>query len=217
MLSDNGHFTDMGDFAADQLPWLRTFLVLKNGAPSHDVFRNVFMAIKPAAFLSVMNQWCGPLFGKHIAIDGKALRGTYDRSVHKCLVHVLRAWVCDVGLSVEHLVCAEKSNELEALPRLLAAIELKGTIVTIDAMGGHPGIANQIHAAGGDFLLALKGNEKSAFETVKEHFETLDNASVNGVQPVAQPSVHETIELSHGRYEHREYEVIGNIDWFDKS
>ena len=177
MLSDNDAFTDMEQFARRcQMPWLCTFLPMPHGPPSHDVFRNVFMAIKPQALLLIMADWCGDLSSLQIMIDGKALRGTAT-ATRQGMVHVLRAWVHDAGLSAGHAVCCEKSNELNALPQLLAMLELKGTLVSIDAMGTHPDIAAQIHEAGGDYLLALKANQKGAMDAVIAHFAQRDAAA----------------------------------------
>jgi predicted transposase YbfD/YdcC len=178
------------------------------------VFRNLFMALRPEAMVRILQKWCSELTGgAHIAIDGKALRGTYDAGAGKCLVHVLRAWVCALGISAAHVTCAQKSNELEALPRLLDALHLKGAVVTIDAMGCHPAIAEQIVTAGGDYVLTLKANQKTTLTAVAEHFEQADAA---GPQP-AQHQTHETVELSHGRFERREYTAVSNLEWFLKS
>ena len=91
MLSDNEAFTDMAAFAKSQLVWLRTFLPLVHGAPSHDIFRNVFMAIQPGSLLLIMKDWCGDLAGQNIHIDGKALRGSDSAAAGKAMVHLLRA------------------------------------------------------------------------------------------------------------------------------
>lgn len=173
MICDCEDYTDMGHFAQSQLGWLRQFIPLRNGAPSHDVFRNVFMALRPDDLLEIMELWVGDLDGKQVTIDGKVSRGAKDTSTGRSTLHILRAWVSEAGLSVGHEVCAEKSNELEALPRLLAKLQLHGAIVTIDAMGGHPDIARLIQDAGGDYILALKANEKEAHQTVAEHFKRL--------------------------------------------
>ena len=141
MLSDNAAFTDMGAFAKSQLAWLRTFLPLVHGAPSHDVFRNVFMTIQPGSLLLIMMDWCGDLAGQNLHIDGKALLGSDSAAAGKAMVHLLRAWVQSARISTGHEVCAEKSNEIDALPRLLRSLNLSGTTVTIDAMGTNPEIA----------------------------------------------------------------------------
>lgn len=217
ILSDNDAFTDMAAFAKSQMAWLRTFLPLLSGAPSHDVFRNVFIALRPEALLDILAEWCGDLDGRHVAIDGKALRGSDSAATGQSMVHVLRAWVSAAGISAGQVLCAEKSNELEALPRLLAALTLKGATVTIDAMGCHPEIAEQIHLAGGDYVLALKGNQKGALAAVKEHFSAAAALVAAGAEPPAAHQKVETVELSHGRFEQRVYTVTEDLEWFHKS
>ena len=212
ILSDNDAFTDMEVFAKSQLSWLQTFLPLANGAPSHDVFRNVFMALKPEAFAAILSEWSGEISGKQVCIDGKALRGSDSVAAGQPMVHVLRAWVSATGISAGHEVCAEKSNELDALPRLLDSFELKGTVVTIDAMGCYSHITEQVHEAGGDYVLALKGNQKNTLETVSERFEVESKEGRANTCDTA-----ETVELSHGRFEQRTCTVIEDLKWFDKS
>lgn len=213
VLSDNDAFTDMEAFAVSQQDWLRTFLPLENGPPSHDVFRNVFIALRPESLLTVLSDWCGELDGKRIRIDGKALRGSDCPAAGKKMVHVLRAWVGEAGISAGHELCAEKSNELDALPRLLDALALRGATVTIDAMGCHPHIAEQIDGAGGDYVIALKANQKGTLETVAGHFAQTDEQAD---APAAHQSV-ESVELSHGRFEKRVCTVTGDLGWFHKS
>lgn len=213
VLCDCDAFTDMEDFAQTQLSWLRSFLVLENGAPSHDVFRNVLLALQPQALLDILTSWCGDLDGRQIAIDGKAMRGTYDAEKGRYLVHLVRAWVDAYSLSAAQVTCAQKSNEIEAIPRLLAAIQLQGATVTIDAMGTQPPIAEQIHEAGADYALALKANQKGAFQAVEAHFKELVEAD----KPCAKHPQIETLELSHGRCERREYTITEDLEWFHKS
>ena len=229
MLSDNDAFTDMELFGKTQEAWLRTFLPMPHGPPSHDVFRNVFMTIKPQALLEILADWCGELAGRHIRIDGKALRGSASAASRRDMVHILRAWVSEAGISAGHAACTDKSNEFEALPRLLALLELKGALVTIDAMGTHPDIAAQIHEAGGDYILALKANQKAALESVQAHFARLDAAAgfdekalAAGHHPGAllppgplQPG--QSAEFSHGRYEQRICTAVDDLSFFHKS
>ena len=214
MLSDNDGFTDMEVFAQTQMPWLRTFLTLEHGAPSHDVFRNLFMALRPAVLAEIIREWCGDLSGQHVAIDGKVLRGACDGATGRSMVHVLRAWVGEQSLSAGHVSCEQKSNELEALPRLLDALVLQGAIVSIDAMGTHSAIATQIHDSGADYVLALKANQKQALEAVAAHFNAADEISD---APPAHHQSHETVALSHGRFERREYRVTAELGWWPKS
>ncbi|MGV3658759.1 MAG: ISAs1 family transposase [Prosthecobacter sp.] len=223
ILCDGDSFTDMEDFAQTQLGWLRGFMVLEHGAPSHDVFRNVFMMLNAQALLELVASWCGPLQGKHIAIDGKTLRGTRDAESGRHLVHLLRAWVDERSLSAGQVLCAEKSNEIEAIPRLLAALELSAATVTIDAMGTQPAIAAQIHQAGAHYVLALKANQKGALEAVQALFgDTAQEAAQPGQPALPAPppagALHrETLELSHGRCERREYQLLGCLEGFAKS
>ena len=220
MVSDCEDFTDMGHFAQSQLAWLRQFIPLRNGAPSHDVFRNVFCALRPDDLLEIMELWVGELDGKQVTIDGKVSRGAKDSATGKSSLHILRAWVSEASLSVGHEVCAEKSNELDALPRLLAKLQLHGAIVTIDAMGGHPDIARLIQDAGADYILALKANEKDAYQTVVTHFDTLRKTTqaetgTAGWGPSCEVST--TRELNRGRYEQREVIVLREMSWWPKS
>jgi len=208
MLSDCGDFTEMEVFAETQEPWLRTFLPLPNGTPSHDVFRNVFMALAPEALLEILTAWGAELSGHHVAIDGKALRGTWDGAAGKCLVHVVRAWVDAHGLSAGQVTCAEKSNEIEAIPRLLDALQLKGAVVTIDAAGTQPAIAEKIHEAGADYVLALKANQKNTLAAAVKFFATAPRAALSRTV---------TLERKHGRCERREYSISEDLSWFHKS
>jgi predicted transposase YbfD/YdcC len=232
IMSDNDDFTDMGAFASSQRDWLGTFLPMKHGAPSHDVFRNVFMALKPSALLGFLPTLCGHLLGKQICVDGKALRGTYDKFSMTCGVYVLRAWVREVGLSFGHVNCTEKGNERTALPELLASIELTGALVTIDAMGCHPAAARQIVEDNGDYLLCLKANEASTFAEVSAHFPPEEVPALTEITeetprikvvptetlgpPLAVSEFYETVELSHGRFERRKYTVITDLSFMKK-
>lgn len=212
-LCDGESYLDMEDFARTQLDWLRTFLPLEHGAPSHDVFRNVLMGLAPQALLEVLTSWCGELRGKHIAIDGKAMRGTHSAEAGKNLVHLLRAWVDDYHLSAGQVVCEQKSNEIEAIPRLLESLQLQGATVTIDAMGTQGPIAEQIIEAGADYVLALKANQPSALQAVSAHFKEAESVDLKSLRH--RKSV--TLELSHGRCEKREYTIVEDLSWYHKS
>ena len=220
MVCDCEDFTGMGHFARSQLQWLREFTPLRHAPPSHDVFRNVFLALQPELLLEIMELWVGGLSGRQVSIDGKVSRGTKDSATGGSTLHILRAWVSEASLSVGHEVCAEKSNELDALPRLLARLQLHGATVSIDAMGGHPDIAKMIQERGADYLLALKANEKEAHEAVIAQFESLrppedETHAQGGWQPGCEVST--TIEQNRGRYEKREVVVIRDMSWWPKS
>jgi predicted transposase YbfD/YdcC len=222
MLANANHFTDFALFARYQLPWLRTFLTLPSGAPSHDVFRNVFIALKPEALLEVMAQWTGSLNEQHVIIDGKCLRGTNQGGQGAAAkVFLLRAWVRQAGLSIGQLPCGEKSCELAALPPLLDSLHLSGAVVSIDAMGTHPEIAAEIHEQGADYVLALKKNQPQAYAEIEQHFQEvgqIDPATPTTTlpQPDAAHQRHETVEHSHGRYAQRITTTTGALDWFTR-
>ena len=229
MLSDNDAFTDMETFGKTQIQWLRTFRPLPHGPPSHDVFRNVFIALRPQALLDILADWCGDLAGRQIKIDGKARRGTATAATKAEMVPVLRAWVGEAGISAGQVVCREKSNELDALPRLLALLELEGTLVSIDARGSHPHIAAQIHESGGNYLLALKTNQKEAMRAVETRFAELDAAEGFDAATIAAGIVPgallapgplrggQSVAFSHGRFEQRLCTVLDDLDFFHKS
>ena len=125
-IADCDDFVSMGIFAQTQLDWLRQYVPLIHGAPSHDTFRNVFMMIKPAALLDITSAWVGSLEGLHVRIDGKVNRGVKDPESGRSRLHLLRAWGSEVGLSVGQAACDEPSNEWATLPELLSSLELKG-------------------------------------------------------------------------------------------
>jgi predicted transposase YbfD/YdcC len=238
-IADCNDFVSMGIFAKTQLDWIRQYVPLINGAPSHDTFRNVFMMIKPSALLAITSAWVGCLQGLHVRIDGKVNRGVKDPETGRGRLHLLRAWVGEVGLSAGQAACAEKSNEWATLPQLLQSLELKGALVSIDAMAGHPQVAQQIHEAQGDWILALKANEKKVFEKISSRFRELSGQHANFPEgtlpkdiPVAKtlhpPEVapqqwsvevnsSKTQELNRGRYEEREINVIVVGDWWPKA
>ena len=188
LICDCDTYTEMAMFAEEQLDWLRLYVPLPAGAPSHDTFRYVLGLISPGALIGITAAWAGSLAGQHVRIDGKVSRGARDTETGRSRLHLLRAWVAESGLSAGQIACGEKSGELTALQQLLPGLELQGALVSIDAMGGHPEIARQLHEAGADWLLALKANEKAALESVSARFRTLsgqDAALPAGVEPAA--------------------------------
>lgn len=202
-----GQFTQMAEFTRLQIDWLRQFVALKKGAPSHDVFRNVFLALKPEALVAILARWAGDLEGAHVAVDGKAQRAARPAGTEGGAVHVLRAWVDERSVSAGQVACAAKSNEIEAIPRLLEGLELRGATVTIDAAGCQRQIAADLHAAGASYVLALKANQPQALAAVAAHFA--------GEAPGALR--HQTEERSRGRYEKREHALQADLAWFSKS
>lgn len=186
-------------------------LNLPNGIPRKDVFRRVLMALKPAAFQACFANWLKSLREAAatatgvdqpvLAVDGKTARRSHDRKNGLGALHSVSVWASDFGLSLGQLACAEKSNEITAIPELLRLVDIKGAIITIDAMGTQRAIAEQIIAGEADYVLALKGNQGTLHQAVIDHVAEQwedDFASVKARQ-------YQTKETAHGREETRSY------------
>lgn len=189
MLSNADSFDDIAHWGRVKEGWLRRFLVLKNGIPSHDTFDRVFRALDPAKFETVFRRWVSGIataLGGQIAVDGKTLRGSADDGPP---VHMVSAFATEVGLALGQEKVAGKSNEITAIPVLLEALYLKGFLVSIDAMGCQKEIAATITAKGGDYLLAVKGNQPSLLAVIEAAF--IDRKTEAGTD--------EHVEASHGR------------------
>ena len=212
-------WADIERFGNDRLAWLRTFLRLAGGVPSHDTFGRVFAMLDPAELVACIQQWLDDLgreIGKHIAIDGKTLRGSGDKAAGRNPLHLVSAWASETRLTLGQVAVDSKSNEITAIPLLLELLDLKGATVTIDAMGCQKEIAAKIVAGGGDYVLALKGNQEKLHQAVDAAFTTALEARVR------PPGMcrHVTTETNRGRQERREYTVLpvprslpGVADW----
>jgi len=212
-------WTDIERFGNLRLDWLRTFLRLEGGIPSHDTFGRVFALLDPAELVNCVAQWLeeiGREIGQHIAIDGKTLRGSFDTAAGRNPLHLVSAWSTAARLTLGQIAVDSKSNEITAIPLLLELLDLKGTTVTIDAMGCQKEIAAKIVDGGGDFVLALKGNHEHLYQAVMDEFA----AAVEADFDVPGLRRHVTVETNHGRQERREYFVMpaprhlpGFADW----
>ena len=194
-------------FGVSKHDWLEKFVPLENGIPSADTFERLFARINPKMFQACVMSWLAELDNvaglKHVAIDGKALRGTPDSTFSGCL-HLVQAWSVENQLFLGLEAVAQNSNEIPAIPKLLEVLELKGALVTIDAAGCQLEIAQQIRDQHGDYLLCVKGNQPSLQSAVQEIFTQAiasDFADVKYTQ-------HETIENGHGRHDERYVTVI---------
>ena len=196
-------FCDMAEWAETKEGWLRTFLELPGGIPSHDTFERVFRRLDPRGLHTCFLRWIESTAsavrsGPHVAIDGKTLRRSFDGPEGGRALHVVSAFAADsLGLVLGQVAVDDKSNEITAIPELLRLLDLKGAVVTIDAMGCHKAIAAQIVGQGGDYLLALKGNHPVLCADVARLFG--DEAAVARHQPTRA----ETVEKDHGRLETR--------------
>jgi predicted transposase YbfD/YdcC len=194
-------WVDVERFGRAKLDWLRTFLGLSNGIPSHDTFGRVFAALDPAAFETAFLGWVRDLVtatqGQVIAIDGKTLRRSHDRPNGGGPLHLVSAWAETNRLVVGQVAVDGKSNEITAIPALLEVLALAGCIVTIDAMGCQTAIANQIVAGGADYVLALKDNQPTLHRGVATYFAEVDD------RDPAPARTGRMVEKNHGRLETR--------------
>jgi len=203
-------FTDMAMFAQLRLQWLRRYLLLENGAPSHDTFGRVFRLLDAKRFELAFRGWIGSVVGaaqlEHIAIDGKCVRGSRDGE--RSPVHLVSAYATRLGVMLCQQRVADKSNEIDAIPAVLDALALKGGIVSIDAMGCQREIARAIRERGGDYMLAVKGNQEKLFNALTGFFGATERERIERLMPECYVR---TIEKDHGRIEERRYWLTRDV------
>jgi predicted transposase YbfD/YdcC len=203
--------TAIAKWAALKEEFLLKALNLPNGIPRKDVFRRVLMLLKPGAFQACFATWLQSLRATAtaatgveqpvFAVDGKTARRSHDRKNGLGALHSVSVWASEFGLSLGQVACAEKSNEITAIPELLRLVDIKGAIITIDAMGTQKAIAAQIIEGEADYVLALKGNQETLHQAVIDYIDEQsqsDFANVNARR-------HQTRETGHGREETRNY------------
>jgi predicted transposase YbfD/YdcC len=211
VLAGAGGPTAIAKWAALKEEFLVKALDLPHGVPRKDVFRRVLMVLKPAAFQACFADWLRELRATAaeatgvqqpvLAVDGKTARRSHDRRNGLGALHSVSVWASDYGLSLGQVACAEKSNEITAIPELLRLVDIKGAIITIDAMGTQKAIAAQIIEGEADYVLALKGNQETLYEAVMEYInEQWENDFVN-----VDARRHQTKQTAHGREETRTY------------
>lgn len=187
--------------------FFRRFLVLENGIPGSDTFERVFAKLHPKAFAAAFGRWMATALADvgmvPIAIDGKSVRGSAKATNTGCL-HLVSAWATDARLTLGQVSVPEGSNEIAAIPELLDVLELKGAVVTLDAAGCQKAIAQQIRARGGDYLLAVKGNQPALHAAVEAVF---DRACATDFAAVTHDG-HAEVDDGHGRHEERYTTVI---------
>jgi predicted transposase YbfD/YdcC len=197
-------------FGHKRLDWLRRFLRLPNGVPSHDTFERVFNRINPQAFQACFRAWVEAVSAalriKHVAIDGKTLRGSGSAELGP--LHLVSAWATAHSLTLGQVAVDAKSNEITAIPALLELLELNGALVTIDAMGCQKDIARAIRERGGDYALTVKDNQEHLLHDIQHAFEHALNTDFAGLE-------HDTYASEgrgHGRHERRCYTVLHHTD-----
>lgn len=201
---------DMALFAKAKEPFLREFLDLRNGPPSHDTFSRLFRRLDPdqfrVAFQRFMTEFSQVCEGV-VAIDGKVLRRSFDTASGKSALHMVSAWGCEQRMVLGQIATDAKSNEITAVPKLLRMLSLKDTIVTVDALNCQRAIAAQIVAQGGDYALALKGNQPSLHADVALFLD--DPAREAG-------DTDTTVDADNGRIETRVATVTSDIAWLQR-
>ncbi len=208
-------WTDVEEFGRAKETWFRTFLALPHGIPSHDTFGRVFARLDPEAFQATFLKWVQAVNeltqGQIVAVDGKTLRRSHDRAAGHEAIHLVSAWATANRLVLGQLKVAAKSNEITALPELLRLLELRGCIVTIDALGCQTEVAATIVERGADYVLAVKANQGRLYEDLKDLFDGYDSVAFQGIPHGYYRSVHK----GHGRLEIRECWTLGDQESLD--
>jgi predicted transposase YbfD/YdcC len=226
VLAGAGGPTAIARWANVKSEFLLKLLLLPNGIPRKDVFRRVLSALQPGAFQACFATWLQSLRAKVaeatgieqpiLAVDGKTLRRSHNRQKGLGALHSVTVWASEFGLSLGQVACAEKSNEITAIPELLRLVDIKGAIITIDAMGTQKAIAEQIVAGGADYVLALKGNQEKLHQGVIDYITEQTNDDFARVNA----RIHVTEEVGHGRHEVRTYiqmpvpKTLHGLEWW---
>jgi predicted transposase YbfD/YdcC len=194
---------------------LRRFLPFADGTPCHDQLGILFSRLDMEQFQQCFVNWVAGLHGTLdgvIAVDGKTLRRSFDTASNKAAIHVISAWACEQKLVLGQRKVDDKSNEITAIPELLALLSIEGAIITIDAMGCQRKICQQIMAQKGDYVIGLKGNQGSLHEDVELFFDEQRE------RRIGEPFIREnqTVDGDHGRLETRKYVACSHIDWLNQ-
>lgn len=212
VIADCDNWREIELFAQQRAAWFKRFLSLRNGIPSHDTLERVFDRIDPRAFALCFVRWvqalseCLPV--SHIAIDGKTARRSFDETSGLGPLHLVSAWATQQHVSLGQVAVDGKSNEITAIPQLLQLLDLKGALVTLDAMGCQKDIAEQIVAGGGDYVLTVKDNQ----QRLRQDIQTTIEQALDGRLPPASVSQHESRDRGHGREEVRSYIVVSCLE-----
>jgi predicted transposase YbfD/YdcC len=211
LLCNGSDFEDMEMFGLERENELRKFLSLPNGIPDESTFFRVFQSVKPASLSSCLYSWLAEareLHGKSINIDGKTIRGS-GKGENRA-VHVVSAWVGEEEIMLGQLAVDEKSNEITAIPKLLDLFDIKGATITIDAMGCQTEIAKKIREKKGNYILAVKDNQKTLHHDIRDYFEGLEQGDIRDLPEDIWITDE---ERKHGRVEQREVRSVTDIGW----
>ncbi len=201
---------DMALFGRAKRDFLQDFLTLPHGIPSHDTFSRIFRLLDPARFhawfIGFMERFAEGCQGV-VAIDGKTMRRSFDRAAAASPLHLVSAWAVDARLCLGQLAVGNKSNEIIAVPKLLELLSLKGRVVTSDAMNCRRKIAQQVIDQGGDYVLALKGNQETLHDDVRRFLDDPATALASATD----------IDKGHGRIETRTAALTSDIAWLQEN
>ena len=207
------NWEDIAEFGKAKQKWFASFLELENGIPSHDTFRRVFILLDNIELKTLFVDWISSVVslskGTLVNIDGKNLCGSKEPNKNKKALNVVSAWASEQSVVLGQVRCEEKSNEITAIPELLKILDLKGCIVTIDAIGCQTEIVKEIVEKEADYVISLKGNQGNLHREIKDY---LDWAERIGFKEIKYDYV-ETLEKGHGRIEQRRCWVTEEIDW----
>jgi predicted transposase YbfD/YdcC len=217
VMSRSNDWSEVVLYAESREAWLKTFLSLPKGIPCQDTFRRVFARINPDAFEQCFIRWTAALAqaggeapeGRLIPFDGKTMRRSFQHAWNKQGLHLVSAWCQHNQIVLGQLAVEEKSNEITAIPKLLAMLNIKKAIVSIDAMGCQREIAQQIKTQGGDYVLAVKENQPTLHEKVRL---LLDEAALDGFAGMSH-GCHQETNKGHGRIETRKTWVSDEVKW----
>lgn len=202
------------DYGAAKQEWLSGFLDLSNGIPSHDTFGRVFSLLNPEELQACFVSWIKSIAklrdGEVVAIDGKLLNGSADARKGRHAIDMVSAWACGNRLVLGQVKVDAKSNELKAVPQLLALLDLKGCIVTADAMSTYEEIAEIVHNHGADYVLPLKDNQPTLRQAVEDHFAFAEQRLPADAPVLAALR---TVDADHGRMDIREHFITEDVSW----
>lgn len=202
--------------------WLAGFLDMPHGPPTQDVFLRVFAALDPEGFSAVFRAWAALLVlrldiqgKKHIAVDGKTSRRSFDTASGSKAIHTVSAWMSEAGLVLGQRQTGEKSNEITAIPELLRVLDLKGATVTMDAMGCQTEIAKTIIDGEGDYLIAVKDNQPTLRQDIERTFAEAADERMRSCDELERPAVEvfEEHDKGHGRVEKRTVRLCRDLSW----
>jgi predicted transposase YbfD/YdcC len=214
VISGAGYWAEIEDFGIAKKEWLEKYVDLKNGIPSHDTISRFFTLIKPKEFQNAFLNWISAIIKNtgldFVAIDGKTLRGSYNKKDDKAAIHMVSAWSNLNNCVLGQLKTAEKSNEITAIPELLKVIDVEGSIVTIDAMGTQKKIASKIIEQKADYILQVKGNQATLEKEIIDFFENKSNSKNT------KSYIETSAKKEHGRLETRKYYISNCLDNLSK-